>query len=267
LGNVWLERAVLSWARRRFPRHVAWARARFDPASPRGFPLTFTLAVGALAAWAFGGLTQDVVGHDDMALLDPRFAAWVVDHRIGWLTAFMRRVTWLGSTAVIVSALALVSAFYLLRRRDWRPGAKLAASVGGAIALYEIVKPIVDRPRPAPVIWIGKYSGGAFPSGHATQAVAFYAMLALVLSAGRSVKARALLWSVAAVMAALVGASRLYLGAHWLSDVLGGYALGAAWVALVVAVALVASEPRTRAVKRLLAEAGGPRRSSRRNVA
>jgi membrane protein DedA with SNARE-associated domain/membrane-associated phospholipid phosphatase len=258
---------VLSWARRRFPRHVAWARARLDPASPRGFPLTFTLAVGALAAWAFGGLTQDVVGHDDMALLDPRFTAWLVDHRTGWLTTFMRSITWLGSTAVIVPALVLVSAFFLLRRHDWRPGARLAASVGGAIALYDMVKPIVDRPRPSSAIWIGHYSGGAFPSGHATQAVAFYAMLAVVLSSGRPAKTRALVWWVAAVMAALVGASRLYLGAHWLSDVLGGYALGAAWVALVVAVTLVASDPPTRGVEPLPAEAGGPRWSSRRNVA
>jgi membrane protein DedA with SNARE-associated domain/membrane-associated phospholipid phosphatase len=257
----------LSWIRRRFPRQVAWARARLAPASPRGFPLIFTLAVGTLAAWSFGGLTQDVVGRDDMALLDPRVTRWVVDHRTGWLTTLSRNVTWLGSSAVIVPALVLVAGFFLLRRHDWRPGAKLAAAVGGAIVLYDMVKPIVDRQRPSSAIWIGHYSGGAFPSGHATQAVAFYAMIALVFSGERPAKTRALLWSVAGLIAVLVGASRLYLGAHWLSDVLGGYALGAAWVAFVVAIALITSRPRTPMVESLGREERGPRRSSRRRVA
>lgn len=229
---------LVSWARRRYPRQVAWARARLDSTSPRGFALTFTLAVGAFAAWSFGGLTQDVVGHDEAALSDPRVTAWVVAHRTDWLTAVMKSVTWLGSNAVIVPGLVLVAGLFLVRRRDWRPGAKLAAAVGGAVALYDIVKPAVGRARPPSAIWIGHYSGGAFPSGHATQTVAFYAMLALVLSVGRSAKTRALLWSGAGLIALVVGASRVYLGAHWLTDVLSGYALGATWVAIVVAVTL-----------------------------
>jgi len=125
----------------------------------------------------------------------------------------------------------------------------------------------VDRPRPSSAIWIGHYSGAAFPSGHTTQAVAFYAMLALILSAGRSVRSRTTVWAGAALIALLVGASRVYLGAQWLSDVLGGYALGVAWVALVVAVSLIAFRPRNRVVESQGQEVGGSRRSGRRKVA
>ena len=90
----------LAWTRRRFPRQVAWARRRLAAGDPLGFWLTFTIAAGALAAWAFGAVTQDVVAHDETALRDPHVAAWVAAHRTGWLTAIMKAVTWLGSDAV-----------------------------------------------------------------------------------------------------------------------------------------------------------------------
>jgi membrane-associated phospholipid phosphatase len=66
-------------------------------------------------------------------------------------------------------------------------------------------------------------------------------MLAIVLGAGLSPRRRAILWSAAALVVLIVGASRIYLGAHWLTDVLAGYALGATWVAIVVAVLLITS--------------------------
>jgi undecaprenyl-diphosphatase len=66
-------------------------------------------------------------------------------------------------------------------------------------------------------------------------------MLAIVLGAGLSSRRRAILWSAAALAVLIVGASRIYLAAHWLTDVLAGYALGATWVAIVVAVLLITS--------------------------
>ena len=87
------------WVRRQFPRQVAWGRRRLDRRSPRGFWLTFTVFAGALAVWAFGGITQDLVGHNEAALLDPHVTAWAVAHRTGWLTSVMKVVTWLGAVA------------------------------------------------------------------------------------------------------------------------------------------------------------------------
>ena len=236
-----------AWARRRFPAQVAWGRRRLDARRPQGFWLTFTVAAGALAGWAFGGLTQDVVGHDDTALADPHVTAWVIAHRTGWLTSALSVFTWLGSTVFIIPVGLAVGLYFLFRRRTWRPLALLAASVAGAIGLYRIVKPLVGRPRPPAAIWIGHYTGAAFPSGHATQSAAFYAMLAIVLGAGLSIRRRAILWSAAALVVLIVGASRIYLAAHWLTDVLAGYALGATWVAIVVTVLLITSRDTGRA--------------------
>jgi undecaprenyl-diphosphatase len=231
----------LRWANRRFPKQVAWLGARLDPSNPRGFPLSLALAVGALAICAFGALTQDVVGHDEMALVDPKVTSWVVAHRTGALTTAMKVLTWLGSTAVIVPLGVALGGWFLLRRHDRRPIAMLAGTVGGAVATYDVVKPIVGRARPPASLWIGHYTGAAFPSGHATQAVAFYAMAAIVIGVRAPIRRRAVMWAAAVAVAMIVGFSRLYLGAHWLTDVLAGYAIGVTWVALVAAVRLRAS--------------------------
>jgi len=217
------------------------------------------VSAGALAILAFGAVTREVVGHDGMAVHDPHVTAWMVAHRAEWLTSILRVVTWLGSTAVIVPLGVIVGGFFVLRRRRWQPLALLAAAVAGAVGLYDIVKPLIGRPRPPPAIWIGHYSGAAFPSGHAAQSVAFYAMLAIVLGAGRSRWAKTVLWSVAALVGLAVGGSRIYLGAHWLTDVLGGYALGASWVATVVIVMLAASSRKTGGAE-LAAPGNEPRR-------
>jgi membrane-associated phospholipid phosphatase len=136
-----------------------------------------------------------------------------------------------------------VGVFFVARRHRWWPLALVAAAVAGAVGLYGIVKFLVGRPRPPSAIWIGHYSGAAFPSGHATQSVAFYATLAIILGAGRSAAAKTMLWGAAALIVAIIGASRIYLGAHWLTDVLGGYALGACWVAVITAAALLTWRP------------------------
>jgi undecaprenyl-diphosphatase len=209
-------------------------------ATPR-FWLTFTVSAGVLAAWAFGGLTWYVVSHEHSALLDTHVTAWAVAHRTGWLTGIMRVVTWLGSTAVIIPLGLIVGIWFVRRRHEWRPLVLLAAGVAGAVALYDLVKVLVGRPRPPQAIWIGHFPAPAFPSGHATQTVAFYSLLAIIAGAGRSPRVKLALWSTAVLLALVVGFSRIYLGAHWLTDVLGGYALGAFWAAVVVTVMLIAS--------------------------
>ncbi|GAC1361607.1 MAG: hypothetical protein NVSMB32_00810 [Actinomycetota bacterium] len=232
----------LAWVRDRFPRQVAWVRARLDPTGPRGFGLTFSLAFAALAGWAFGGLTQDVVAHDEMFFVDPKVASWFVAHRVHWLTEAVRVVTWLGSLAVVMPLATALAGWFLLRRKDWRPLVMLGCALGGAIGTYVVVKQIIGRPRPAMSTWLGHFTGSSFPSGHATQVATFFAMAALVLSTGASTKRRVLVWGVAAAVILIVGLSRLYLGAHWLSDVMAGWAVGALWISLAAAVRLGAEQ-------------------------
>ncbi len=159
----------------------------------------------------------------------------------------MRTLTWLGSAAVLYPATLVLALYWWRRERDRRPGAMLAASLAGSTVLYNIFKRITERPRPPAPDALGTYSHWSFPSGHATQCMAFFAMLlALAWLAGRP---RLRLWSIAAAVVLAVGASRIYLGAHWFTDVLGGYALGGAWASLLTAAALktiLRAPPRDR---------------------
>ncbi|MGN6380911.1 MAG: phosphatase PAP2 family protein [Gaiellales bacterium] len=194
------------------------------------------VAFGLIAYWANAGGTPSV----DRSVLN-----WVVDHRTSWLTSVVQAVTWLGSGAVLYPAVAVATLAWWRDGRDWRPGLVLAAALGGGTALYNIFKPIFERPRPPAADAVQTYSHWSFPSGHATQAMAFYGMLAFLIAFrhGR----RATPWVVSAVVILVVGATRIYLGAHWFSDVLGGYALGGCWCALVAGLALAAGWVRRRA--------------------
>jgi undecaprenyl-diphosphatase len=205
----------------------------------RAFWLACTIATGVLAALVVGVLAEDVLGHYGLARADPHVTTWLVAHRAGWLTSVLRVVTWLGSLAVIVPVAVIAGFFFVLRWHQWWPVALLAVAIAGAVGLYNLVKHLVGRPRPPPAIWIGHFSGASFPSGHAAQSAACYATLALILAAGRPIRARLALYGVAALVVLVVGGSRIYLGAHWLTDVLAGYALGTAWLAAVLTVVLI----------------------------
>jgi undecaprenyl-diphosphatase len=118
-----------------------------------------------------------------------------------------------------------------VRRGTRRPLALLAGAFLGSVVLYDTVKVLVARPRPPVGQMVTSYSGYAFPSGHATQAVAFYGMLAALVAVNTpSWAAKVAAWASAVGIWGLVGFSRLYLGVHWLTDVLGGFALGGLWL-------------------------------------
>ena len=118
-----------------------------------------------------------------------------------------------------------------------RLGAGLLLSGTAALGVWLglVINNAVGRERPPVADWWGAASGPAFPSGHTTAATvaaatAAWALLARVHSRG----GRAAIWACAVTWAVLVGWSRMWLGVHWPSDVLGGWLLGASWVALVV---------------------------------
>jgi undecaprenyl-diphosphatase len=191
--------------------------------------------VALISAIAFGLLLWGVLTHAGLTLADPGVANFVARHRLGWLTPVMQLVTWLGSSFFIIPFGIAVGGILWRRRRLWQPLVMMAAAFLGAAGLYDIVKPAVGRARPPAALQVGGPDiGRAFPSGHATQSIAFYGMLAVVLITWYAPRHRRLFAIGAALVTLVIGASRLYLGVHWLTDVLGGYALGLAWLSLLV---------------------------------
>jgi undecaprenyl-diphosphatase len=231
LAGRLLERPLVRRLRARYQRQLAFLACRLQPQGALGLTLTLTAVALVMAGWAFGSLLQDVVAHDGLALIDAPVQRFFVAHREAWATTVMRGVTNLGNAAVLIGLVLAIGLVWWARARTWRPLCLLAGVGLGAWMLWNSVKVLTHRPRPPAAQAIGHWTGYAFPSGHTTAATAVYGMLAALLAAtiprwGGKVAA----WTAAALLAGLVGLSRLYLGAHWLTDVLGGLTLGAAWL-------------------------------------
>jgi undecaprenyl-diphosphatase len=190
--------------------------------------------LAVLCAAVFVSLLAYVMAHPAGSGLDAEAMDWTLAHRNGSLTRSMKLITWFGSSLVLVPVVLVASHDFWVRRSDWRPAASLVASWAGSILLYSSLKNLIGRPRPAVSVMLVKASGPAFPSGHTTVAMAVFGALAFFLTRDRSLRVRAWIWASFFLVILMIGASRVYLGVHWLTDILGGYAVGAAWLLLVV---------------------------------
>jgi membrane protein DedA with SNARE-associated domain/membrane-associated phospholipid phosphatase len=223
---------AVAWLRGRYPGTAAWLARRVDLSAPSGLLRTCIVIAGAICVWVFAGLAQDVVAHEEAVLTDPGVTQWFVAHREAWATSSMQAMTWLGSNASLIPLVVAVGAYFFLRDRTWRPGAYMAAALIGVTVLHRVAKDVFTRPRPPVPLHLISVSGYAFPSGHASAAVACWGMAAVVLGIGRGRRVKVALWCGAFAIAALVGLSRVYLGVHWWTDVVGGFALGGSWLSV-----------------------------------
>ena len=243
---VWVALLIVAVAlfrrRDRIPDRPGWLAARCRPGAPTGLALTAAVLTLATSAWSLALVTYSVVHHTGLARDDPRVLAFVIDHRAQWLTSLAKVLTWLGSTLVLWPV-AIVAGLGLWRwRRRWLPAVLPALALAGAWAGSLLIKGLVGRPRPPAADRLTVIHSWSYPSEHAAQALATWGMLALMLMAGRSARARVLLAAGAALIAFVVGLTRLYLGAHWMTDVLGGWALAGVWDGLLIICYLLAPQ-------------------------
>jgi undecaprenyl-diphosphatase len=151
---------------------------------------------------------------------------WLVEHRSPWLDTVMQAVTTLGGSAFLIPLVLAVGLWYWRRHGTARPLVLLAAAYGSSWFVSQSIKLLVGRARPPASVTLGQWSGYAFPSGHATEAAAVWGMLAVVLAAGAPPAYRTRIVGAAVAVVAMVGITRLYLAAHWLTDVLAGWCFG-----------------------------------------
>jgi len=243
-----LERPFVARVRQRFDRQLAFLGRRLRPGGALGLELTVAFAVLVIAGWAFGTVVADVVSRGQPVGVDRPILDFFVRRRTGPLTDAVQAVSLLGSSAILVPATAVVGGAWWWRRHTWRPLALLGGCYGGSVVLYTVVKALVARPRPPAALAVAHFSGWSFPSGHATQATAFWGAAAVVMSGSNaSWPRRVTAWTAALILAVAVGTSRVYLGAHWASDVLGGWIAGALWLAVVAVLVAAATTRRGRA--------------------
>ena len=225
-------------------RLLPWIRFTWNRLTPGGLGLELTslLAVLSVSLFVLIGYAEIVTGDAGPTPGDAEAIDVVDSLRAPWLTDIAKVVTELGSWAV-VAPLSVIAAVVLGIRRRWPELAVLVVASLIILVGVPAIKDLVDRPRPdGGLVEVG---GGSYPSGHAAHSV-FYAWLALTvaLRVRPGWRYGTALMVIGLLVTAAVGLSRVYLGAHYLSDVSGGWALGASAFAICATVALVVTHLR-----------------------
>ena len=247
-GSIWIVTRSLTWLQPRIGLRLAqlqtWAgsvpaahpgsargmvAALLDPARPESRALLLLAGILIASAWMFFGIIEDVVSGDPLVAVDKSVYHLMQGLRTPIGDGIMIVLTELGDAAVILPVITAVL-LWLLWKRAWRPAAYWIAAASFGAVLTIILKTGFGLPRPLPM-YDGSIAFG-FPSGHAVMSIVVFGFLAVLSTRELNLRGKYVVFSTLVMVAGLIAFSRIYLGAHWLSDVLGGLSFGMAWVAL-----------------------------------
>jgi membrane-associated phospholipid phosphatase len=213
-----------------------------------GLPLLAALLVLAGSLWALGLIIDETIREDEVRT-DERVADWLHGRATDPLTDAFRAITTLGNFTTLI-VVVVIAVAVLWRRGERTDALFVAVAFLGAQVLSSGMKLGFRRERPFFPDPLATESTFSFPSGHALVSLAVYGSIALVVARRlRRRRDRILLLAATGLLVLAIGFSRLYLGVHFLSDVLAGYAAGIAWLALLY----VVIEVRSRYTSRYLA--------------
>ena len=148
-------------------------------------------------------------------------------HRVGWVTHVAKASMRIGTSLKVIAVVALVGAIYVVVTRRWRLGASVVLAVGVSGAVVAVLKNVIDRPRPPRVYSIIWVNGPSMPSTHAARIAAAGAGLLLAIE-WRNRRTQVVVCLAAAFSVIVIGFFLVYLGTHWPTDVLAGWAIGVA---------------------------------------
>ena len=218
-------------ARRRWDRHVRFLQARLSPSGYMGLHLTLGMLAIILTCWGFNEIAEGVTERGTLAALDDHAEGFVQTYASPEFTRAAKAVSLLGSVAFLAIA-SVVAAVVFVAKRWFDALLGLALTMLGGSVLNTLLKHFFQRQRPTwenPLVHLSTF---AFPSGHTMGATLFYMFLAAVVAyAMKSRRIRVVAFSCAMLIVALIGATRIYLGAHFFTDVLGAIMAGLAWLA------------------------------------
>jgi len=199
--------------------------------SKRGFT---NLAIGFLIALVsmvcFAALADSIYVQEKFAL-DTVANPFLHGISSPTLDAVMNGITTLGSIP-FVGALFVIAMVVLLARGERSDALFLVVAIGGSVALNNVLKLFIQRPRPV-LPWAHVLPDYSFPSGHSMNSLVFYVAIALLIWAHAGERTGTVAVIGALVVSIAIGLSRIYLGYHYLSDVVGGFAAGLAWLFIV----------------------------------
>ena len=236
-GQGWLarmlaQRRIAARFAARFPRTALFLAHRLNPHAPWGLPATLATAVIVAGMWFFLGVLEDIASKDPLVVLDLRLHNSVSMFRTERMTRIMLAITELGGAAMMV-LLCTGAALRSLARARRRLAVTWVLALAGTALLTAGLKTLFGFKRPIEAIVSAQQ--GSFPSGHMLSATVVYGLLAALLLGSRGSKpARAAGVTLLLLTIVGIGLSRLYLGVHWPSDLLGSMALALVMLALLL---------------------------------
>jgi membrane-associated phospholipid phosphatase len=183
-----------------------------------------------VAAWLSFEIIEEVFLEGAVFAPDPAVYTGLQGLRTSWLDQIMVTITELGDTPVVIAIAAAVS-LWLIRERAWHTLTYWLIAIGGGSLINSAIKLGLHRARPGDMGYDG-VSIFSFPSGHSTTNAVLYGFLIIIMSRKLPFAMRIPVVITLVLFVGLIAFSRLYLGAHWLSDVAGGLLFGSAWLAL-----------------------------------
>jgi undecaprenyl-diphosphatase len=214
------------WLGRKSPR-----LGRYTETVRRDWAYLIVMALVILiGAFVFFTIAEDILEGDPSLAADRATYVFMRGLRTPAGDAVLTAVTELGDS-MMVTTMGVVVAAWLIWRRAWRALVFWALAVAGGSILNTAIKLALHRTRPTDLYHAG-WDVFSFPSGHSTTNAVLYGFLAVLIGRELPKHLRLPLACITASFVALIAFSRLYLGAHWLSDVMGGLAFGSAWVAV-----------------------------------
>jgi membrane-associated phospholipid phosphatase len=222
-----------------------------DPGLLRGgLTIPIHALIGAAASvvmiWAFAFIADEIPEQSLLVRVDRAIVDWLQTHGTESGETFFNLVSWLGAQAMV--GVAVIVVLGLAHRRDWLRARALTVAIAGGAALNSLLKALFHRGRPETATEFITHQSWSFPSGHAMSSLVGFGFLAyLLLERATDRRARAAIIVATAIVVGLIGFSRLYLGVHYLSDVIAGYLAGAVWLLACITGYRLAKE---RAVRR-----------------
>ena len=205
----------------------------FSPEGTLGLYLLIGFIVLLFSSAIFGAIASDVAGNETIVRFDVAIEAAIHANTNPGLVQGMIILSLAGSQLIVIAAIVLGA--FLALRRNWRDLLLLIVAVGGEELVNILFKNAFNRPRPVFSDPLALAAGFSFPSGHAMGSMVFYGLIAyFLMRRSKPILERIMIVLTAALIVSIIGFSRVYLGLHYPSDVLGGYSAGLAWLAFTI---------------------------------
>ncbi|MHA6622380.1 phosphatase PAP2 family protein [Pseudonocardia sp. DLS-67] len=198
-------------------------------------PVVAATGIAALLFLSQAMVVDAIADRPGIPAADESTLQWMLAHRAPVPTAVFEEITYLGGTVGMLGLATAAAVALVLARRRWEALVVVVTAAGGEL-LTDALKDFYQRPRPPDLTRLTVATSYSLPSGHSlVSVVALGIMAAVGVHLLHRTAARVAVVGLAGVLAVAIGVSRLYLGVHWLTDVLDGWLLGGTWLALCTA--------------------------------